>query len=789
MKRLFYLSSILFSVLLLSANHSFAGEKKNSIKDINIVPRPEKIVMGSGSFILDANTYIYYDGRDKNLADVAELLARMLFKDKINMIPAIVKPGSNIAKSFVLSIDENMNTGREGYKLEILKDRINIIGKSAAGVFYGVETLRQLLPVSFERNDGKTVSEVKLPCLTIEDQPRFGYRGMHLDVSRHFFGKDFVKKYIDMIAMFKMNVFHWHLTDDNGWRLEIKKYPKLTSVSAWRVDREDKPWGQRELQKEGEKATYGGFYTQDDVKEIIEYARKRNVEIIPEIEMPGHSAEVFAAYPQFSCTGKKLTVLPGSYWPNVDIFCAGNDSTFIFIQNILDEVCELFPSKYIHIGGDEADKTNWKTCPKCQARIKAEGLKDEGELQSYFIKRIEKYLISKNKRLIGWDEILEGGLAPEATVMSWRGIEGGIDAAKQKHDVIMTPTGYCYFDYYQGEPQFEPAGIGGYVTLKKVYSFEPVPAELNSDEAKYILGAQGNVWTEYIPTDSHAEYMAVPRMIALAEVDWSPKEARNWDDFRSRMQSVYPRLKALGINYSEGTFKLDFVTKYNSASRRMQVAIESEQYKPVIYYTLDGTEPTVKSHKYTKPFNIAKSCVIKAAIFRDGKIYRSVSSKEIMIHKAMGKKITLNTQSSDRYPASGANSLIDGLKGTNNLGDGYWLGFQQNDMEAVIDLGRVTPINKISSEYLQNIGSWAFMPAEVTYSFSTNGKDYKDTVTVKNDVPADKKGTIIKDFTQELKKIKARYIKISAKSVGLCPEGHPGAGQKAWLFCDEIVVE
>ena len=789
MKRLFYLSSILVSVLLLSANHSFAGEKKNSIKDINIVPRPEKIVMGSGSFILDANTYIYYDGRDKNLADVAELLARMLFKDKINMIPAIVKPGSNIAKSFVLSIDENMNTGREGYKLEILKDRINIIGKSAAGVFYGVETLRQLLPVSFERNDGKTVSEVKLPCLTIEDQPRFGYRGMHLDVSRHFFGKDFVKKYIDMIAMFKMNVFHWHLTDDNGWRLEIKKYPKLTSVSAWRVDREDKPWGQRELQKEGEKATYGGFYTQDDVKEIIEYARKRNVEIIPEIEMPGHSAEVFAAYPQFSCTGKKLTVLPGSYWPNVDIFCAGNDSTFIFIQNILDEVCELFPSKYIHIGGDEADKTNWKTCPKCQARIKAEGLKDEGELQSYFIKRIEKYLISKNKRLIGWDEILEGGLAPEATVMSWRGIEGGIDAAKQKHDVIMTPTGYCYFDYYQGEPQFEPAGIGGYVTLKKVYSFEPVPAELNSDEAKYILGAQGNVWTEYIPTDSHAEYMAVPRMIALAEVDWSPKEARNWDDFRSRMQSVYPRLKALGINYSEGTFKLDFVTKYNPASRRMQVAIESEQYKPVIYYTLDGTEPTVKSHKYTKPFNIAKSCVIKAAIFRDGKIYRSVSSKEIMIHKAMGKKITLNTQSSDRYPASGANSLIDGLKGTNNLGDGYWLGFQQNDMEAVIDLGRVTPINKISSEYLQNIGSWAFMPAEVTYSFSTNGKDYKDTVTVKNDVPADKKGTIIKDFTQELKKIKARYIKISAKSVGLCPEGHPGAGQKAWLFCDEIVVE
>jgi hexosaminidase len=789
MKKAKYFSLLVLTLLLLNGTNSFADSKKTPVKGINIIPQPNKIVKTNGNFVLDADTYIYYDGKNKELGEVAKFLAMMIFKENIHVIPARVSEKSKIAKSFVLSVDGKLNTGKEGYILEITKNRINISSQNAAGVFYGVQTFRQLLPATFEKNDGKTVSSVIIPCLKIEDQPRFGYRGMHLDVSRHFFGKDFVKKYIDMIAMFKMNVFHWHLTDDNGWRLEIKKYPKLTEVCAWHVDRQDKPWTQRELQKEGEKATYGGFYTQDEVKEVIEYARQRHVEIIPEIEMPGHSAEIFAAYPQFSCKGEKLTVLPGTYWPNIDIFCAGNDSTFIFLQNILDEVCALFPSKYIHIGGDEADKTRWKECPKCQERIKKEGLKDENELQSYFIKRIEKYLISKNKKMIGWDEILEGGLAPEATVMSWRGLEGGIAAAKQKHDVIMTPTSYCYLDYYQGEPEFEPAGIGGYVTLKKVYSFEPVPAELNKEEQKYILGAQGNVWAEYIPTSSHAEYMASARMIALSEVDWSAKEARNWNSFIARFENIKERLKALNINYSEGTFRLDFVTKYNASAKKMQVSIESEQYNPEIRYTIDGSEPTANSMKYTKPFSIGKSAKIKAAIFRDGKLVRKSSEKEIVLHKAVGKKVELKSEFSERYKAAGAGSLVDGLRGTNSYNDGYWLGFQQNNMEAVIDLGSPAVINKISSTYLQNIGSWAFMPVEVVYLVSNNGKDYKETALLKNDIPNNKKGVVLKDFTQELKSVKARYIKVIAKSIGLCPEGHEGAGQKAWLFCDEIVVE
>ena len=789
MKQKRFISFFIIGFLLLNVNHSFAENNKNNVKGINIIPKPSKIINGTGSFVLDAETFIYYDGKNKELGEVANFFSLMLFKEKMNLIPAKAKADDKIAKSFVLTVDEKSNTGKEGYILEIKKNRINISSQSSAGIFYAIQTIRQLLPVTFEKNDGKTIDEVKIPCMTIVDQPRFQYRGMHLDVSRHFFGKDFVKKYIDMIAMLKMNVFHWHLTDDNGWRLEIKQYPKLTQIGAWHVDREDKPWGKRELQKEGEKATYGGFYTQDDVKEILEYARLRHVEVIPEIEMPGHSAEIFAAYPQFSCKGEKLTVLPGSYWPNIDIFCAGNDSTFIFLQNILDEVCALFPSKYVHIGGDEADKTRWKECPKCQERIKKEGLKDENELQSYFIKRIEKYLISKNKRMIGWDEILEGGLAPEATVMSWRGVEGGIEAAKQKHDVIMTPTTYCYLDYFQAEPDFEPVGIGGYLTLKKVYSYEPIPAELTKDEQKYILGAQGNVWTEYIPSNSHAEYMAMPRMAALSEVVWSSKENRDWNDFRTRLELIKPRLKALDINYSEGTFRLDFITKYNAAAKKMQVIIESEQFNPVIYYTLDGSEPTVNSLKYSKPFMVSKSTKIKAAIFKDGKLCRKASEKDIVIHKAMGKKIILNTESSDRYPAAGSATLIDGLRGTNNFGDGYWLGFHQNNMEAVIDLGQSTTINKITSTFIQNYGAWAFMPLEVTYSVSTDGKEYKEIAVIKSDIPLDKKGAMLKDFSQEVKNTKARFIKVTAKNIGLCPAGHPGAGQKAWLFCDEIVVE
>jgi hexosaminidase len=371
---------------------------------------------------------------------------------------------------------------------------------------------------------------------------------MHLDVCRHFFQKEFIKRYIDLMALHKLNVFHWHLTEDQGWRIEIKRYPRLTEIGAWRVDREDQPWDKRLPPQNGEKATYGGFYTQEEVREIVAYAGERFITVVPEIEMPAHATAALAAYPELSCTGGPFAVMPGGVWPIVDIFCAGNEGTFEFLEGVLDEVAGLFPGRYIHIGGDEAAKENWKNCPKCQSRIRSEGLKDEAGLQSYFIRRVEKILIAHHKRLIGWDEILEGGLAPEATVMSWRGMEGGIAAARAGHDIVMSPTSHCYFDYYQTESD-EPKPTGACLPLEKVYSFEPVPDDLEPDRQRFILGAQGNLWTEYVPTPERAEFMALPRMCALAEAVWSPKDKRNLNDFLERMVRHYRYLDLMDVHY------------------------------------------------------------------------------------------------------------------------------------------------------------------------------------------------------------------------------------------------
>jgi len=463
------------------------------------------------------------------------------------MIPSLVRTDQEQA-DLQLKIAAGADLPAEGYQLDIERRGITITAREEAGLFYALQSLRQLLPPAVETGQGDLLG-YRISAGRIIDFPRFAWRGMHLDVSRHFFSPEFIKRYIDMIALHKMNVFHWHLTDDNGWRLEIKRYPKLTSTCAWRVDREDQDWRKWSPIKPGEPASYGGFYTQDEVREIIAYAAERQITVIPEIEMPGHSSEIFAAFPELSCSGQRLPVRPGSYWPNEDIFCAGNDSVFTFLENIIDEVVELFPAEYIHIGGDEAAKTHWKTCPKCQARIKAEGLVDEHELQSWFVKKMEAYIVSKGKRLIGWDEILEGGLAPEATVMSWRGEAGGIAAARAGHDVIMTPTSYVYFDYYQGDPQSEPQAIGGNLPLKKVYEYEPIPVDLDQAHAKYVLGAQGNLWTEFVKTPEHAEYMVLPRMTALSEVLWSNPNTRNWQDFHSRLEILAQRFDVLGWHY------------------------------------------------------------------------------------------------------------------------------------------------------------------------------------------------------------------------------------------------
>ncbi len=512
----------------------------------SIVPKPQKLLEEPGQFVFNERTSLAFDKQLPKVGYVVDFI-RDHFGLPMNFsFPKATQADSNV---IVLKIDPSIKGPDGAYRLNISPQKIEINAPNARGLFYGIQTIRQLLPAAIESRDTVVGQEWTIPCAKIEDAPRFSYRGLHLDVGRHFFPVKFIKKYIDLIAFNKMDYFHWHLTEDQGWRIEIKKYPKLTQIGAWRKETQVGRGGRKPYIFDGER--YGGYYTQDQIREIVDYAQKRFVTIIPEIEMPGHSLAALASYPWLGCTGGPYHVATkwGIYRA---VYCPGKESTFKFLEDVLSEVIDLFPGKYIHIGGDECLKDSWKTCPYCQARIKKEGLKDEHELQSYFIRRIEKFLLSKGRYIIGWDEILEGGLAPQATVMSWRGEDGGIAAAKMHHDVIMTPTSFCYFDYYQADSAMQPLAIGGFLPMKKVYSYDPVPKELAPDEQKYILGAQGNVWTEYLLNSKYVEYMAFPRACALAEVVWTQKENKDWQDFLSRMQGIYKHLEAMNVNFFRG---------------------------------------------------------------------------------------------------------------------------------------------------------------------------------------------------------------------------------------------
>jgi hexosaminidase len=501
-----------------------------------IIPKPSEMNLSNGSYELSSETSLAFDQSNKELAHIAGL-----FADHLSKYYHLDLAETGTKGSISLKLVPSLNLGDEAYLLKVNQDGVLITASGPKGVFYGVQTLKQMLPVA---NSGKLL----VPFAEIKDQPRFGWRGLMLDVGRHFFPVSYIKEFLDNMAMYKLNTFHWHLVEDQGWRIEIKQYPRLTEMAHWR---DETIVGHARESKTYDGVGYGGFYTQDQIRHIVQYAAERYITVVPEIEMPGHSCAALAAYPELGCTGGPYEVKK-TWGVMKDVYCAGQEETFGFLQNVLDEVCELFPSTYIHVGGDECPKDAWKKCPKCQQRITDEGLKDEHELQSYFIQRTEKYLHSKNRKLIGWDEILEGGLAPEATVMSWRGEKGGIEAAKQLHDVVMSPQTYCYFDYYQSEnKEAEPLAIGGFLPLETVYGYEPLPAELTEQEAKHILGAQANLWTEYIATIDKLEYMAYPRVCALAEVAWSPKSAKDYADFRKRLDTEFSRLRMYGINYCD----------------------------------------------------------------------------------------------------------------------------------------------------------------------------------------------------------------------------------------------
>lgn len=578
---------------------------------------PLEIAGGEGVFTLNAATQICVDNGDSEMRSLAELLAQGIY-DRTKIRLSVADPADKTGGNFIALERVNALMGKEGYTLCVTDKAIAIKAESGAGIFYALTTFYQLLPAGLSQ-----AASVFLPAVAIKDKPRFGWRGVMLDVARYFFSVDYLKKYIDHLALHKLNVFHWHLVDDHGWRIEIKKHPRLTQAGAWRKS--------TNFQRGNyiNRHPHGGFYSQDDVREIIAYAQSRYVRVIPEIELPGHALSALIAYPELSCTGGPFE-FPEQWAIQKDIYCAGNEKVFALLEDVLSEVVELFPSEIVHIGGDEAPKDRWQACPHCQERIRKEGLKDEHALQSYFITRIEQFLNAKGKHIIGWDEILEGGLAPNAAVMSWRGVEGGIEAARQRHPVVMTPLTHMYFDYFQGEAHLEPFNaIGSHLPLRKVYAYEPLPKELTPEEQAFILGVQGNVWTEYVHSEDKCDYMTFPRAAALAEVAWSAPERKDWDSFVCRMESLYKRYEALGIAYAKSAYQVYFEVQDDLKSKQAVVELKTDSYAPQIHYTLDGTMPTLLSPSYKKPITVPEYATIRAANFRDGKRMGSVNSHTV----------------------------------------------------------------------------------------------------------------------------------------------------------------
>ncbi|WP_291529012.1 glycoside hydrolase family 20 protein [Bacteroides sp. UBA939] len=753
--------------------------------NFQVIPLPQEVNLSQETpFNLSANSQIVYPESNDLLKQNAEFLAEYI-KQETGLTPtakALADGEEAESGNIVLGLEPSIGN-KEGYTLTITPENIFIKGQTESGVFYGIQTLRKSLPIV-----DTMVGSVLVPAGVIKDEPRFAYRGMHLDVGRHFFPLDFIKKYIDILALHNMNTFHWHLTEDQGWRIEIKKYPRLTEVGSIR----NRTVIGRNTQ-EYDNTPYGGFYTQEQAKEIVKYAQDRYITVIPEVDLPGHMLAALAAYPELGCTGGPYEVCP--LWGVFDdVLCVGNEKSMQFLEDVMSEIAEIFPSKYIHVGGDEAPRTRWKACPKCQALIKREGLKADKEhtaedrIQSYCMARIEKFLNNKGRQIIGWDEILEGDVAPNATVMSWRGMEGGIKAAQLGHDVIMTPTDYCYFDYYQTtETQDEPLGIGGYVPIEKVYGMEPAPEVLTDEQKKHIIGAQANLWTEYIATTEHVEYMVLPRMAALAEVQWTQPEKKDYKNFITRLPHMMAIYDMNQYNYAKHVFNLDADFTPDTEKKAVVITLSTIDDAP-IYYTLDGSEPTSFSLKYTEPIVIAKNADFRAVAIRpNGK--SKETAKAFSFNKATYCPIELAFQPSNRYKFKGAITLVDGIKGNESYATGAWLGFVSNDVEATIDMGQATEIKQVATEAAVDLGAWIMGSAGIVVAVSDDNKEFRE-VAVK-DFPAEtnigKKG--IDNYEVTFDPVKARYVKVIIKRTPALPKGHAGEGRTPYLFIDEIAVE
>jgi len=773
-------SALAVLLLFLTTSFNSYAQVENTY---NLIPFPAQFSGQDGQFTLTAATRVVAMPKDAGQQAAAQLLTNQL-KTASGMPIAVVTMSPAVAKGkhIVFQAHKGGRCGPEGYVVNVKPERVTVEAETPKGYYYAVQTLLQLLPpAAFSPAVVQSVAWT-MPACQILDRPRYPYRGLMLDVGRHFMPVATVKKFIDLLARHKMNTFHWHLTDDQGWRVEIKKYPKLTQMGSTRTQTMVGHYGENyPFRYDGK--PHAGFYTQEQIKDVVRYASARHVTIIPEIELPGHALAAITAYPELSCEPTKPYEVGKIWGVYSDVFCP-TEKTFTFLQDVLMEVMVLFPGKYIHIGGDECPKDAWKKSAFCQNLMKQLKLKNEEELQQYFINRIDKFVTSKGRSIIGWDEILEGEspttrLAPNATVMSWRGIEGGIEAAKQKHNVVMTPGAFCYLDKYQGEPTQEPLAIGGFLPIEKVYSYEPTPSELTPDQQKYILGVQGNLWTEYIKTPEQVAYMTYPRAIALAEIGWMPAGPRNFEDFAVRLKNHLKRLDYLHVNYSKRLLDVRASTQFNNEGQ-LQVRLEKSDSDSKVYYTTNGREPSTSSTEYIAPITLTKTTTLRAITTAGATL-----NETFLIHRAKGKSYTSNL---DKGADPDGRKLTDGKVAQGARSETEWVNSAGKDLEVVIDLGEVRSVTKVSANFQKRVPYRVFPPTSVEIALSRDGTDFKDAIAQPVNVPIEGPWAVV-PVVADFKTAKARYVRLKAKNAGVTPADHPKAGQATTLAIDEIVVE
>ena len=745
--------------------------------DLSIIPQPQSMVLGKGHFQFTQETVF--------VIDPALMPARLPFLKQFERASGFKFAVQKVALSgSSVVIDTDKSLPKEGYTLAVTPKQISIKAADYNGALYALQTLRQLLPNEVESSE-LVKRDWLVPAVTISDAPQYQWRGLMLDVSRHFFPKEYILKTLDRMAMLKLNTFHFHLVDNEGWRIEIKKYPKLTEVGAWRVDQEDKLWDERTPNPANAFANpatapkkYGGFYTQEDIKEIVAYATARGITVIPEIEMPAHAMSTIAAYPELSCHKRPIGVPSGAVWPITDIYCAGQEETFDFIEEVLTEVLALFPSQYIHVGGDEATHTEWEHCPKCQLRMKEHQLKNVHQLQSYFIKRIDDFLTSKGRTLVGWDEIMDGGLAKNAVVMNWRGIEVGKKALAQGNPIVLTSD--CYIDNYQGLPDYEPQANGGYLPLKKLYNYnleKEALADASVEKSK-VLGTQANLWAEHVGSTEHSEYMLFPRLLALAEISWTNDKLKDWDSFMRRTQHFMQRMDVMGIDYARSVYQV--VPTVENKEGNIYLKLECEVPNADIRYALGDTS-IEKGEKYTSPIAIKATTTYKAAVF-SANATNTITSGQITFHKAIGKPVSYSPLYHKSYQGQGEGTLTNVIRGTKNFHDGQWLGWLGDDVTLTLDLGETTEVSEVRIGAMDAQSSGIYFPERLTVALSVDGKNYREVAA--QEEPCTIKGKpSLKDFVLKFAPQSTRYLQIQLKNVKTPPKGGD-----AWLFIDEILV-